>query len=102
VVLLLFNNKNGQLNIEDQLHYQLPISNYLGINYNSCDSLFVITLTCVLTTFAACNMGVLVTELLAKVNKGLDKIPEMVVAIKVTIKPSCKGLSPGKSQRTWG
>ena len=47
-------------------------------------------------------MGVLATELLAKVNNGLDKIPAKEVATKVKIKHTCIGRIPGKSQRISG
>jgi hypothetical protein len=47
-------------------------------------------------------MEVLVTESLAKVNKGLDKIPAKEVITVATIIPTCKGRIPGKFQLITG
>lgn len=63
---------------------------------------FIAILARGVATIDFCNIGVLATELFAKVNNGLERIPAIEVAIKVVINPICNGLNPGKFQLIGG
>ena len=43
-------------------------------------------------------MAVLITAWSAMLNRGLDKMPAIEVAITATTKPTCRGRIPGRVQ----